>query len=294
MIGQYGSFDKQKYERDFRNGFFGIEAGLFERHEDTLQLIHESRAKGFQIGVHFPLRAGMHHSRDALFLALDEHMRKDAYEHVRHQLSYVSEVSPSYILFHYPKPVLLDDRVNWEKWRFADSSEFIYENQYSFAEFTRQSEQLFAWLAEQGRKFEFAPVLEFDALNRYIYETDFLERLLVQYPEIRLCLDTGRLFTQEQFDPFFDAKQVMTKYAKYSAMIHLSNVQIINGKVERHHYPVLPELNSEEGWAPIEHYIQIIKKENPHVRVMFEHQSNLISDDDLDRCYAWVDQLFKP
>jgi hypothetical protein len=57
MFGQYGGFDDHKYDKDFRDGFYGIEACSFHTHEDYLKLIEESKNRGFHIGVHFPLRA---------------------------------------------------------------------------------------------------------------------------------------------------------------------------------------------------------------------------------------------
>jgi len=42
MIGQYGGFNYKKFNRDFRKGFYGIEACLFENQEDIVNLIEES------------------------------------------------------------------------------------------------------------------------------------------------------------------------------------------------------------------------------------------------------------
>ncbi|GAB1528946.1 hypothetical protein YSY22_03680 [Brevibacillus formosus] len=61
--------------------------------------------------------------------------------------------------------------------------------------------------------------------------------------------------------------------------------------VEFVHFPVLPEWKPEEGWAPIEDYLTIIRKENPHVKIMFEHRSDQVTDEQLERCYRWVKDL---
>ncbi|MNT52431.1 hypothetical protein D3C72_1894560 [compost metagenome] len=150
--------------------------------------------------------------------------------------------------------------------------------------------QLFEWLDGQSRKYQFMPVLEFDAISRLIYEHDFLEQLLIQYPQIRLCLDTARLFLQDKLDPYFDAKKILGTYTKYAALIHLSNVQITD-TVQNSHYPVLPELSVSQGWAPVEEYLRIIREENRNVKIMFEHRSDLITPEQLQRCYTWVDGI---
>ncbi|MBY9086277.1 sugar phosphate isomerase/epimerase, partial [Paenibacillus sp. HN-1] len=106
----------------------------------------------------------------------------------------------------------------------------------------------------------------------------------------KLCLDTGRLHLQDKIDPFFDSRQVVRKYVKYAEVIHLWNLQYTD-KIEKYHYPVLPEQRPEKGWAPIEEYLNIIRKENRDVKIQFEHRSDFLTDDDLERCYMWVDEI---
>ncbi|MEK4059235.1 MULTISPECIES: sugar phosphate isomerase/epimerase [Paenibacillus] len=290
MIGQYGGFDYEKFHKDFRNGFYGIEACSFTTAEDMQHLIEESRSKGFQVGVHFPFRADATRLRDPLFLSTDGQVREDAYQHVREELDVLTALQPEYILFHYPKPVILDERVNWTGWRFGDSREFIYESEITLEELIMRSEQLFEWLNAQSLQYQFVPVLEFDSLNRYIYDNDFFEQLLIRYPRIKLCLDTARLFLQDKLDPYFDARAILRKFTRYAGLIHLSNVQV-NDSVQNSHYPVLPELSPQDGWAPIEDYLRIIRAENSDVKIMFEHRSDLISEEQLQRCYLWVDGI---
>lgn len=45
-----------------------------------------------------------------------------AYDSIQQELEFLAPVKPDYVLFHYPKPVVLDDRVDWSKWRFDDRS----------------------------------------------------------------------------------------------------------------------------------------------------------------------------
>lgn len=292
MIGQYGAFDYNKYHRDFKQGFYGIEACLFAHENDTTSLLQESREVGFRIGVHFPLRARKSKLRDALFLSNDNETRNQAYEIVQQELDYLLTLKPTYILFHYPKPVILDDRVDWSSWRFGDDSEFEYESLYSFQEFKAKSDSFFAWLSKKGQEYQFTPVLEFDALNKYIYEEDYLVRLLEEYNNIKLCLDTARLYLQDRIDPCCDSQSIIKTYARFAEVVHLSNIQINDeNHIIKSRHPVLPKLNPQDGWAPIEEYLQIINQENPEVKIMFEHRSDLVTDDELMECYRWVDGL---
>lgn len=290
IIGLYGGFDEKKYERDFRQGFYGIEACLFETEADISRLSAASKERHFQIGIHFPLRKDAARLRDALFLAKEEHVRQDALDYIDRELAAVAEIQPAYMLFHYPKPVILDDRADWSRWNFTDPREYVYESEYGQEEWAEKTERLFSWLAAKAREYRFTPVLEFDALNRYVYESPFLASLLDRYPEIRLCLDVGRLYVQERTDPFFDAKKVLEMYGKYALTVHLWNMKITDA-FEYNHHPALPSCKPEDGWAPIEAYLRIIKRENPRVKIVFEHRSDRISDEQLDDCYRWIDRI---
>lgn len=291
IIGQYGGFDAVKMRRDFREGFWGVEACMFGTDQHAESLLDYSRSNGFRVGVHYPFRQKRSHVRDALFMSTDPMTRRGAYMEMEKEFERVAPLSPSYILFHYPKPVILDRDADWTSWKFS-KEEYEWSSDYLTGRLEDSSELLFRWLSEKGREFGFVPVLELDALSSFIYESDFLEKLLHTYPSIRLCLDTGRLYLQNRTDPKFSALALMERYAKYAHHIHLSTMKFNRG-IEHYHHPVLPELHIQDGWAPIEEYIRVISKENPNVLWMFEHRSDHISDDDLERCYNWVEYLIR-
>jgi hypothetical protein len=294
MIGMYGKYDSIKFNRDFRENFYGIEACLFEDERDIENLVNEVERKGIKFGIHFPLRAGKSSLRDPQFLSLDEDIRINAYKYIEEELDYIKnkQIKPEYILFHYPKPVILKNNFNMSNWRFADKSEYTYERDYPIEEFRRHSESLFSWLSEKSLEYNFIPVLEFDALNKYVCEGDFLETLLEKYKAVRVCLDTGRLHLQGKIDSDFSEKEIIRRFARYTEIVHLWNVKV-SGNLENNHYPALPSLKVEDGWAPIENYLKIIKKANKNVKIMFEHRSDLISDKELDSCYLWINSIFE-
>ena len=134
-------------------------------------------------------------------------------------------------------------------------------------------------------------VLEFDALNKYICEDNFLENMLEKYKRIKICLDTGRLHLENKIDPDFNTIEIIKRFSKYTEVVHLWNVKV-NGNLENSHFPALPTLKPEEGWAAIEDYLKIIRKENKNIKIMFEHRSDLISNEELDSCYSWISEIF--
>ena len=292
MIGQPGSFDYKKFNRDFKEDFYGIEACMFATEEDISNLIEESKSSSFNIGIHFPLRSWVSKLRDPQFLSKDEEVKNNSYKIIEEELEILKQVKPKYVLFHYPKPVILDTTVDWTNWRFADKSEYIFDTEYSFNELQEKSEYLFKWLTEKSEEYNFTPVLELDGLNKYIYETNLLEELLGKYPKIKLCIDTGRLHLQDRIDPNFNALSIIKRFSKYAEVVHLWNIRV-KDNLENSHYPALKNLKAEDGWAPIEEYIRIIKEENKDVKIMFEHRSDLITDEELEECYIWINELME-
>jgi hypothetical protein len=294
MIGMYGKFDNTKFNKDFRENFYGIEACLFEDERDIEKLINETEKKGVKFGIHFPLRSGISNLRDPQFLSLDEDIRRNAYKYIEEELIYIKNngIKPEYILFHYPKPVILKNDFNMSNWRFADKSEYTYESDYPIDEFKKYSEYLFTWLSEKSLEYSFIPVLEFDALNKYVCEDNFIETLLEKYKAVKVCLDTGRLHLQSKIDSDFNEREIIRRFAKYTEVVHLWNVKV-SGNLENNHFPTLPNLKVEEGWAPIEKYLNIITNEDKNVKIMFEHRSDLISDEELDICYSWISSILE-
>ncbi|HET6872650.1 MAG TPA: sugar phosphate isomerase/epimerase, partial [Sporolactobacillaceae bacterium] len=110
LIGQYGGFDEEKYAHDFRDHFFGIEACMFDNETSIARLIEEKTVKGFEVGIHYPFFNKHTPLRDASFMALDPEVREQAYQEIEAELEALAPFKPHYVLFHYPKPVILDPR----------------------------------------------------------------------------------------------------------------------------------------------------------------------------------------
>ena len=70
----------------------------------------------------------------------------------------------------------------------------------------------------------------------------------------------------------------------------MSNLRVKDNLVNNH-YPALRRLKPEQGWADIAKYIGIIKRENNQFKVLFEHRSELISEQELNYCYQWISEL---
>lgn len=86
MIGQYSHYNRDKHIRDFKDNFYGVEACLLEDDIDIQKLISEANKDKFNIGIHFPLRAGGWRLRDPQFLSKDDGIRKSSFEYMKDEL----------------------------------------------------------------------------------------------------------------------------------------------------------------------------------------------------------------
>ncbi len=291
LIGQFETFDKQKQEREFREGFKGIELCQFANTQDIDEIFEFSRIRGLDIGVHFPLRKGHWTYRDPQYLSLDAQTKSESYAYMADEFAYIASKGAEYVLLHYPKPVILDRKVDWDRcWRFADATEYYYEDDYTYETFKEKSKDFFKWLNEEAKKYQIKVYLELDAVNGYLYETNLLSELLDEFDQIRLCLDIGRLHLQNKIDDSFDPFDFIGKFGKYVDHVHLWNVKVTNN-VEGGHHPMLPSLKPQEGWADVEAYFKALNQNCGDYTILFEHYAGNISDQELQACYNWINQL---
>jgi sugar phosphate isomerase/epimerase len=289
MIGQFHRFDINRQNRDFRDYFWGIEANQIESIEELEILKANIKARNLKIGIHFPLLKDQWRSRDPQYLSKDNKTYEESIDYMEKEFARAEEFTPDYILLHYPKPVILDDKVDWSSWRFYDDTEYYFESELSYKYFEDRSINFFRILSQLGKKYNFTPVLELDGLNRYIYETDLLERLLDEHPNIKLCLDFGRIHIQDCIDYNFKGQEIIRKFGKYAHLVHLWNAKVdSNG-----HFPALKSLKVEDGWGDMAVYFKALNEVNNDYKVLFEHKSHLISDAELEECYQWIHELVK-
>lgn len=292
LIGMYGGFDNLKYNRDFRSKYFGIEACMFPGEQEVDELVCKAKEKDFSFGVHYPLIKKNTPYRDPFLLAIDSEERQRAWEYFESETAYVSRKGAAYILTHFPKPVLVNRSLDLKYWRFAGDKEWMFTDEYPLRPLKENLSVMFERLSDISSKYDIQVVLENDAMSTVFTEGNLLVDLLKKYDKVKVCLDIGRLHLQEKLDRSFNALEFTCMMAPYTYLVHLWNTnptQNISGG----HYPVLPGLKPSDGWADIKRYIEIIKRFASKVKVLFEHRSDLVSDEELDECYQWVNKLLE-
>ena len=290
LIGQWVVFDISKQLRDFKEDFYGVELCLIEKESDISDFLKYAQLNNINYGVHFPLRANQWKLRDPQFLSKSLNTKNESYQFMTQELNYISKLNPKYVLIHYPKPMLLNEKADWSVWRFADTSEYYYQNDYDFDLFMQNSQEFFEFFTSYAKKHNFIPIIELDIVNEYVYASKEFYELFLKFPTLKVCLDIARLHLQSTIDSSFPVNQVIDLYAKHTYLVHLSN---LNPVKKINHYPALPSLKTEDGWANIEPYLKRIKSHNNDFKLQFEHRSYLVSDEELNSCYNWIRDILK-
>lgn len=54
----------------------------------------------------------------------------------------------------------------------------------------------------------------------------YLKDYWIGYPNVKLCLDIGRMHLQDRIDDGFSGYEFVERFAKHAELVHLWNVQV--------------------------------------------------------------------
>lgn len=291
FIGMHGKFDDEKFKRDFTEGITGIEFCNFSDKAEIERMLEKAEEHKFKIGIHFPLDKASYRFRDPLILALNEEERNRAFKALETEMKFAAQIGAEYLLIHFPKPMALDKRWNWEMCYFATQEEMMYDTEYQYDIFEENCREAFKIMSRLSLRTGIPIVLELDFLNSYLYEGRLLKELLQEYPVIKLCIDSARLYIQSVIDKEFKLDNFLEEMTPYAKLLHMSNTRVTD-KLENRHYPVIKELKAEDGWGDMGRFLELVSKKNKNLKILFEHRSDLISYEELMKCYQWVRSYF--
>ncbi|MGE5654115.1 MAG: sugar phosphate isomerase/epimerase family protein [Bacillota bacterium] len=287
QVGIYGSFDREKFQREWRPWFTGVEVTNLSSWEEAVEVVKFTRSMGIKFGIHHPLVKGQYEGFDPHLLvnSPDIDVMARSISLVNQALTEARELGAEYLLIHFPKPVILDTSLDWSDWRFVQPGEAIPQGEVDRAKLERISKRAFENLEQFSHEVGVPLILEMDILHAWYYQ-GMIRELYQAHPGLGLCLDTGRLHLQSATDPGFDVAAFVDSLKPWVTNIHLWTVQLGQNKKGGHH-PLLPELLSSEGWGPMD---EMLTKfcDIEEAWALFEHRSDLVTSEALERCYQWV------
>jgi sugar phosphate isomerase/epimerase len=190
-----------------------------------------------------------------------------------------------YILFHFPWPYLSMPGRRYED----DGWYFTYAGSagsaWTEAAMYEASRRVFDRLAEVQAKEAIKIVFEIDGPNPYFFDGDMYTRLFEEFPDLSLCVDTGRLIllgkTHRQ-DPVALAK----RWLPWTHHLHLHDAFWDENGQYHNHVPV-------SGTGPAAEIARLVVAAQPRANVVVEHDPRKVSPEALEASHNWIVDLVR-
>lgn len=286
QIGIFHRLDRDRFQREWRPWFHGVEVSNLVDQTEADQVLAFLREGKLPFGIHFPLlQPAAGSALHPLVCSLDPEQRAAAVQQVAAAMQSASRQGAEYLLIHFPKPAILDSRLDWSDWRFAQSDEAIIDSLIDREEAAAAAADACRQLAGLPTALGLPLVLELDILHAWHYR-ELLVELFQRYPQLGLCLDTGRLHLLRATDRELEPIQLIRSLRSQITNLHLWTVRTGENRRGGHH-PVLPSQSGADGWGEIGLMLAELSAAE-RATVLFEHRSDLVSSVELEECYQWV------
>jgi sugar phosphate isomerase/epimerase len=293
-----GSFQKaagsgyNTYGEDLeRPQWHGAELQMLDTFPDVWGAVSEAEYHDWIIGVHHPLYkdGGPAWCR---FIDRDAAVRAEALARAATSATAAHHVGARYILFHFPWPGFQPPGVDLKAlgWYFTYPLEPL--EAWPEAQVYEASRTAFERLAAIQELEKIKVILEIDGPNPYVYEGDLLERLFSEWPELSLCLDTGRLGllakTHGQ-EPLALAR----KWLPWTRHLHLSTSRWDAEGRFTNHVPTTAR-HTAELWpsvTPAADIARMVVAAQPRCTIVLEHDPRAVSPAELEEAHAFANAL---
>mgnify|MGYP001176840274 CR=1 FL=1 len=271
----------------------GAEIGLCDTLPDVLGAVAEAEYYEWVIGVHHPAyrEGGPVWCR---FLDPDPAVRAEALEVAYSAAQAAHRLGARYILFHFPWPALQMPGVDYAAlgWAFKDATPVpvdAWPAEAALYDWSRRCFERFAEIQEQER---IRVVLEIDGPNPYFFDGELYSKLFGEYPDLSLCIDTGRLgilaHTHGQ-DPVALAR----RWLPWARHLHLHTSCWDENNRFHTHLPTTGD-HTADRWpqvTPAADIARMVVEAHPRAIVVLEHDPRAVSPEELDACHAWAAEL---
>ncbi|MFZ5816676.1 MAG: sugar phosphate isomerase/epimerase family protein [Bacillota bacterium] len=269
----------------------GAEIGMCDIFPDVLGAVSEAEFHDWIIGVHHPLykEGGPAWCR---FLDRDPAVRQAALDLAFTSAQAAHHLGARYILFHFPWPALVTDRQahradGWYlEYPVEEAAAWSEEALYDW------SRRCFERFAEIQAKELIKVVLEIDGPNPFFYEGEMFSRLFQEFPDLSLCIDTGRLGllarTHGQ-DPVALAR----RWLPWARHLHLStSMWDAEGRYSNHH--PTDATHTAERWpqvTPAAEIARMVVAAQPRCTIVLEHNPKKATPEQLEAAHAFAASL---
>ena len=274
-----------------RPAWRGAEIGMCDSFPDVLGAVSEAEFYDWNIGVHHPLykEGGPEWCR---FLDPNPSVREAALDLAYTSAQAAHRLGVRYILFHFPWPALQMAGADYAQqgWYFTTPS--VAAAEWPEAKLYDWSRRCFERFAEIQAKELIKIVLEIDGPNPHFFDGELYSRLFSEFPDLSLCIDTGRLGllakTHGQ-EPVALAR----RWLPWARHLHLSTSMWDEQGRFANHIPT-DETHTVERWpqvTPAADIARMVVAAQPKATIVLEHNPKLVSPEQLERAHAFAASL---
>lgn len=279
-----------------RPTWVGAEIGMCRTLSDALGAVSEAEFYEWIIGVHHPLyrEGGPAWCR---FLDPDPAVREEALNIAITAAQAAHRLGARYILFHFPWPALQMPGVDYAAlgWSFRDAAPVPLEAWPDEAGIYEWSRRVFERLAALQEAERIRVVLEIDGPNPYFFDGDLYSRLFSEYPELSLCVDTGRLGLLARTHGQ-DPMVLTRRWLPWTRHLHLHTSCWDGEGRYRAHIPTNGS-HTKERWpqvTPAADIARMVVEAQPKAVIVLEHDPKAVPPEELEASHAWAASLVKP
>lgn len=266
----------------------GAEIGLLDTFPDVLGAVGETEFYEWTLGVHHPLykEGGPEWCR---FLDADQQVREEALARAYTAAQAAHHIGARYILFHFPWPALgiPDPGLGWSL-----NTEPAEPEVWPEAKLYEWSRRCFERFAEIQARELIQVVLEIDGPNPHFFDGDLYSRLFAEFPDLSLCLDTGRLGLLARTHGQ-EPVALAQRWLPWTRHLHLHTSLWDEQGRFRNHIPTTAAHRADR-WpevTPAADIARMVVEAQPRAVIVLEHDPRAVSPEELERAHAFAASL---
>ncbi len=269
----------------------GAELGALTTFPDVWGAVAEAEFYEWIIGVHHPLYqdGGPAWCR---FLDPDPQVREQALDLAYTSAQAAHHIGARYILFHFPWPGFQLPGADHEAQGWSSTTELELLEAWPEEKVYEASRRAFERFAQIQEQEKIKVVLEIDGPNPYFFDGDLYSRLFEEYPDLSLCLDTGRLGLLAKTHGK-DPLELTRRWLPWTRYMHLHTSLWEPGGRYRSHLPTNGS-HTAERWprvTPAADMARMVVEAQPRCTIVLEHHPKAVSEAELEEAHRWAAAL---
>jgi sugar phosphate isomerase/epimerase len=287
QIGMWGQFSLDRWNEIATKRIKGIEISSFPDRDSLREVSRFCQENDLSYGVHGPILNTNGFCLPRLNSPNQEEF-KEALWQIEGEACLAAEFGADYILFHYPFLPIFQEPLKQRYPRLPDRNSRYEYAQISKHEFREISKKLFHTICELQEKGSSKILLEHDFFGDY---GEVVVDVFHEFPDVGLVVDTARVDIAYRAFYDFEPYEWLTALASQVYLVHFSNVRYEKDHFV-HHLPALPEQDDDDNFGEAFQYLKFLADKNKDFHVTFEHNSDLVSKEQLSLMYDRVADLF--